>query len=221
MKKKIFLLFMVSLLLLGCGNDTTEKKNDDKSVDDYVEKSNKKAFIDTSVSYVDAVRAKVNAAENFHFFTQNVLYMVPVGHEDGYTCATLEIGGESPFSDTWNYAYVGVIYNGTGYDYYFVSEDKAGYGVEIHSSKALYDQPIDDIYNTSKSNESGYSILNQQYQQHETKVYEREGKSVFNATSQNTQEFSELEKILNIDNYEYNAIVFVGAPDCTFTTNVN
>lgn len=101
------------------------------SVTEYISSSRKSAYVDTAAGYIDAVRTKVNQAEELQFFDVNTLYLVPVGHNSTNACVSVEKGGASPFSDTWEYAYVGVTYDGTKYTYYFVAKDGSNQGINF------------------------------------------------------------------------------------------
>ena len=86
------------------------------SVTTYIQNSRKSAWVDTGVAYIKSTVNKVNEGGKLQFFKKGVLYLVPAGHDSNYSCVPVESGGQSPFSNTWNYAYVGVIYDGNGYD---------------------------------------------------------------------------------------------------------
>ena len=116
------------------------------SVTSYIQNSRKSAYADTAVQYADAVIKEVNGGKQFRLYSTNTLYMIPVGHEKDKSCITLESGGQSPFSDAWRYAYVGVTYDGKGYSYYFIGEDAAGQGVNFIDKKTLTDDGTDYIY---------------------------------------------------------------------------
>lgn len=107
------------------------------SVTEYITSSRKSAYVDTAAGYIDAVRTKVNQAEKLQFFDINTLYLVPVGHDTERACVSVEKGGASPFSDEWKYAYVGVTYNGTGYNYYFIAKDGSNQGINFVSQRDL------------------------------------------------------------------------------------
>ena len=189
------------------------------AVTSYIQNSRKSAYIDTGLSYIKAVVNKVNEGKKLQFFTEDILYLVPVGHETGKTCVSIESGGQSPFSGSWNWAYVGVTYKGqeNNFYYYYISEDKAGQGIGFHNQKSLNDDGVDDMYTLTKIKEEGYDILKAQYDQQENKIYES-GEStsgMFNDTAENTEDYEKLKNILPTDQ-EYQAIVIVGARDCEF-----
>ena len=118
------------------------------SVTTYIQNSRKSAYVDSASAYIDAVRTKVNEGKDLKFFATNTMYLVPVGHESGRTCVSTESGGKSPFSETWNYAYVGVVYNGSGYSYYFIGEDGAKQGLGLIDQNTLSKDGNDYLYSS-------------------------------------------------------------------------
>lgn len=130
------------------------------SVTTYIQNSRKSAYVDTSAAYVEAVRTKVNEGKDFRLFSTVTLYLIPVGDkliggtEGGHSCVSVESGGQSPFSDTWDYAYVGVTYDGKGYNYYYVGQDGAGQGLAFMPFKVLTDEGTGLIY--SSTTDDGY-----------------------------------------------------------------
>ena len=139
------------------------------SVTSYIQNSRKSAYVDTSAAYVEAVRTKVNEGKEFRLFSTDTLYLIPVGDKNHDTtdqtsaaagtainasCVSVESGGQSPFSDTWHYAYVGVTYDGKGYNYYYIGEDGANQGVPFMPFKVLTDEGVGLIY--SSTNDESY-----------------------------------------------------------------
>jgi len=106
------------------------------SVTQQITNSRKNSYVDTAQQYINAVITKVNEG-NISMFDTKRLYLVPVGNDTTVSCVSLESGGASPFSKYYQYAYVAVHYTGTGYDYWFLSEDGANQGFETTSSKDL------------------------------------------------------------------------------------
>ena len=119
------------------------------SVTTYIQNSRKSAFVDSAVAYVDAVKNKASEGKKMQFYATDTLYLIPVGHESKKTCVSVESGGQSPFSDKWNYAYVGVIYTGEGFSYFFVGEDGANQGVPFLDRKTLAEDGTDYIYSST------------------------------------------------------------------------
>ncbi len=127
------------------------------SVTSYIQNSRKSAYVDSAVAYVDAVKNKASEGDKLRFYATDTLYMIPVGHEDGKSCVSVESGGQSPFSDTWNYAYVGVVYTGKGFNYFFIGEDGAGQGVQFLTRKELAEHGTDYIYSEKGDANSVYN----------------------------------------------------------------
>ena len=125
------------------------------SVTSYIQNSRKSAYADTAVQYADAVMKEVNGGKTLRLYSTSTLYLIPVGHDKDSSCVTLESGGQSPFDDTWRYAYVGVTYDGKGYNYYFIGEDGAGQGISFIDKKTLTDDGTDYIYSSYKGDAVG------------------------------------------------------------------
>lgn len=137
------------------------------SVTTYIQNSRKSAYVDTAAAYVEAVRTKVNEGRDFQLYSTDTFYLIPVGNvlidldstgkSKGASCVSVESGGQSPFSDTWDYAYVGVTYDGKGYNYFFTAQDGAGQGIRLVTFKELSDNGVDRIYsdNTTATTEEG------------------------------------------------------------------
>ena len=126
------------------------------SVTTYIQNSRKSAYVDTADAYIAAVRTKVNEGKDLKLFNPDVLYMIPVNQDAAKSCVSVESGGQSPYNDTWNYAYVGVKYHQTagsdpGYTYYFIGEDASGQGIYFMSQKAMSDSGTDAVYSTRAS----------------------------------------------------------------------
>ena len=128
------------------------------SVTTYIQNSRKSAYVDTAVAYVDAVRNKVNEAAKIKFYSTETLYLIPVGHETANSCISVETGGQSPFSDSWHYAYVGVTYDGQGYNYFFIGEDGAAQGLPFLDQTTLAKEGTDKIYSQADKNASKNSV---------------------------------------------------------------
>ena len=194
------------------------------AVTSYIQNSRKSAYIDTGEMYIKAVVNKVNDGQKLQFFTEDVLYMVPVGHASGTSCVSVESGGQSPFNSSWNWAYVGVTYIGAEnrFHYYYVAEDASGQGIEFRNQKDLNDNGTDDMYSTSKyksSSDDGYKILKTKYAAHANEVYE--DATVYGTDAKNSSDFTKLKTILTDhcndaeikDDPTYHAVVIIGAPE--------
>lgn len=136
MKKRflISLLILVSLFTLtGCGtkkaNSSDDVKDERDIEDNYIHRSQVRAYASNLVKIIDAVSEAVNSG-NFTFTTKEYL-VVPI------VCVELERGNneKSPFSKYLPLqSYVVVTKNGNGYngfDYRITALDETGYGVEL------------------------------------------------------------------------------------------
>ena len=115
------------------------------SVTSYIQNSRKSAYVKSAVAYIDAVRVKVNEGKDLRLYSTNTLYMIPVGHDSNKSCVTLESGGKSPYSETWNYAYVGVVVKEGGYDYYFIGADGSNQFINLVSANTLANDGENEI----------------------------------------------------------------------------
>ena len=160
------------------------------SVTSYIQNSRKSAYVDTAVGYMDSVMKEVNASKDLRFYSTNTLYMVAVGHDKKNSCVTVESGGQSPFSDAWKYAFVGVTYDGKGYSYYYMSEDMAGQGIGFISKKELTDEGTDYIYSahgTLAKTSKGNNTISDDFATKLNKIYKVEA-SGLNSTTYTSQE---------------------------------
>ena len=177
------------------------------SVTTYIQNSRKSAWVDTGVAYIKSTVNKVNEGGKLQFFSTGTLYLVPAGHKAEYSCVPVESGGQSPFNENWNYAYVGVIYNGQGYDYYYIAEDGAGQGVLFMSQKDLADTGTDNMYAGTKvadegSSPNGYKLLKQAYEN---------TSATANTIYTTGTEFNNLKAALGNGTPAYSKIVIVAA----------
>ena len=188
------------------------------SVTTYIQNSRKSAWVDTGAAYIKSTVNKVNEGEKLQFFEKEVLYLVPAGHDAAYSCVPVESGGQSPFSSTWNYAYVGVIYNGDGYDYYYIAEDGAGQGIEFRTQKKLSDDGTDDMY-------AGTKITTGNAQDNLSAAYngKQGAKYLFTApTSGTSPEWTSMQTALSLDSKPvYSKIVIVpgGTSGCEYSAS--
>ena len=183
-KKVLCICIFIIVLFSGCRLRLKEKNESSidavKSVENYLENSRKNAYVDTSSAYIDAVRMKVNQANNFKFFEPDILYMVPVGHDSTKSCVSLESGGNSPFSNTWNYAFVGVLYNGNGYNYMFIGEDQKTYGLGLINESVLLQKGTSFIYSSYNDNVAKEANINEKSSSILKKYYNSKTNSILN-----------------------------------------
>ena len=133
------------------------------SVTKYISDSRKSAYIDTAKEIISGARTLVNEGK-LGMYDTNTTYYIP------QSCIQTENASKSPYGD-FTKAYVGVVYNGSGYKYYWISVDDAGQGVanitpldklESDSIKSdLKDSDIEDtVTSTGIGNRSEIKILN-------------------------------------------------------------
>ena len=92
------------------------------SVTSYISDSRKEAYVDTAKEIVGGTRNIVNEG-NLGMYDTGVTYYIPSSY------IQTENALKSPYGD-FEEAYVAVTYNGTGYNYYWISVDEAGQGIE-------------------------------------------------------------------------------------------
>ena len=176
MKKKTILLIILCLFIfVGCGKTEEEKENES-----YVKATKKSVYIDVMSNYFKAVVNKVNEGRDLLFFSENTLYMVPVGNDAKKSCVQLEANAGSPFSDTWSYAYIGVVYNGRGYEYYAISEDAEGNGILFMNQKDLTETGSEKIY----SDDNGQNKELSQYLKTQYKITSNDAHKITNLESE-------------------------------------
>ena len=120
------------------------------SVTKYISDSRKSAYIDTAKEIISGARNLVNEGK-LGMYDTNTTYYIPA------SCIQTENGTKSPYGE-FTKAYVGVIYNGTGYKYYWISVDDAGQGVanitpldKLDTDNIVSDLTDSDIENVVES----------------------------------------------------------------------
>ena len=99
------------------------------SVTKYISSSRDSAYISTAREIVSGGMNLVNTGK-LESFDRDITYYIP------YSCISTENGATSPYGE-WKDAYVVFTYDGTGYDYYWTSIDKANHGVYLTSANLL------------------------------------------------------------------------------------
>lgn len=155
MFSQFLIVISVILILFGLsqlGDDKEFEKNyssssSSSSVNNYIFNSKLSAFVDIADGYVSVVRTRVNEGKKLKLFNDDTLYMIPVGNKTD-SCYKTEYGGKSPFSDTWKYAFVGVIFDSTtfNYKYFAVFEDDEKYGIPFVSQNDLYTKANEIVF---------------------------------------------------------------------------
>ena len=116
------------------------------SVTSYISDSRKSAYVDTAKELVSGTRNIVNEG-NLGMYATDTTYYIPAKY------IKTESGTKSPYGELTQ-AYIGVIYDGKGYEYYWISTDDAGQGVEFVTKSELLDT------NDIKSDLTDEEILN-------------------------------------------------------------
>ena len=94
------------------------------SVTKYINDSRKSAYVDTAKEIVSGTRNIVNEGR-LGMYDTGTTYYIPAKY------INTENSLKSPYGEfTDTSAYVGVIYDGTGYKYYWISSDDAGQGID-------------------------------------------------------------------------------------------
>ncbi len=104
------------------------------SVTTYISNSRKSAYVDTAKEIVGGARNLVNEGK-LEMYDPSVTYYIPVGY------IKTENGTRSPYGD-FTQAYVGVTFDGTGYNYYWISNDTSGQGIKNVTSQEKLDNEL-------------------------------------------------------------------------------
>ena len=117
------------------------------SVTTYINNSRKSAYVDTAKEIISGARNLVNEG-NLGMYDTSVTYYIPskyIKTEGGEA--------ESPYGKLEE-AYIGVVYDGTGYNYYWVSRDESGQGFKkIISNDSLEEDDIESDIEESYVND--------------------------------------------------------------------
>ena len=113
------------------------------SVTRYISDSRKSTYVDTAKEIIGGARNIVNGGK-LEMYSTNTTYYIPT------SCIKTENALKSPYGD-FTQAYVGVIYDGKGYKYYWISVDDAGEGVSKITPLDKLD--IDDIESDLKDSD--------------------------------------------------------------------
>ena len=92
------------------------------SVTSYINNSRKSAYVSTAKEYLRGASTLVNSGD-LEMYDTNTTYYIPISY------VQTENASKSPYGD-FTQAYVGIIFDGYEYKYYWVSTDDAGQGVK-------------------------------------------------------------------------------------------
>ena len=112
------------------------------SVTKYISDSRKSAYIDTAKGIISGARNLVNTGK-LRMYDTSATYYIPI------SCIKTENGAKTPYGEFENDgAYVGVTFDGEGYNYYWISNDTSGQGIkEITLSSELDEDDIESGIN--------------------------------------------------------------------------
>lgn len=113
------------------------------SVTGYISNSRKSAYVDTAKQITSGTKNLVNSGKMEMYDTDTTYYI-------NSRCVKTENASKSPYGE-FEKAYVLVIYDGKGYDYYWTSVDETGQGVK--NIVKIDDLDEDDIVTDIKSDE--------------------------------------------------------------------
>ena len=107
------------------------------SVTTYISNSRKSAYVNTAKEIIGGTRNLVNEGK-LEMYDPTVTYYIPV------SCIKTENGSKTPYGDfEEDGAYVGVTFDGNGYNYYWISNDTSGQGInEVTPVNELNEEKI-------------------------------------------------------------------------------
>ena len=151
----IVILFIAAIIAVsyflffagGSSNSENTSNNEAKNEeveDNTIVKTRKQSYLNMAGAYSNSIKSLINMGY-IRLYSTDTIVFVPVG--DTSMCGELESGGSPIFGSKWNYAYVGVTYNGSKYNSYFISEDDSLYGIPLLSYDEIANGDINKIYN--------------------------------------------------------------------------
>ena len=198
MKKKIFLLLIVLFSFVGC---SSVLRDENYEVNREIRKEQNN-FIDVIYNFVTNVRYKVYEGTNFKLYSTNKLFLIPVGDDTSNSCLDKGFNSKSPYSDTWKYAFVGVIYDGKDYTFYFIGEDGLGTGILFTEYKRIKEDNINLIETEMDSRITSYLM----------------GK--YSIKANDTHKLTDLEKnmySMALKNFKnINEVVYIASKTCSY-----
>ena len=115
------------------------------SVTSYISDSRKNSYVNTAKEIIGGARNKVNEG-NLGIYGTDITYYIPVKF------IKTENSSRSPYGEfASEAAYVGVTYDGSGYNYYWISADETGHGVKSITKDDILD--VEDIVSDIDPNE--------------------------------------------------------------------
>ena len=194
--KKIFILLLTLLCLVGCG-----RKKAEEEYTNYIKKTKSEALVESVESYITMARYEVNSGK-YNAYDENTLYLIPAGDNKNYSC----IINNNPSYGKWKYLYIGIEYKDYSFNYYGIGEDEDGRGITFIDSQTLIKEKENAVYTSSRIKKDGYDILYE--------LYNKNGNNNIYEPIDETQYYSKLSKVLPITKNGYKKVVIVGSKDC-------
>ena len=104
------------------------------AISKYVSDSRKSSYINTANNLIGGARNLVNHGA-LQMYDTNTTYYIPTSY------IKTESGSKSPYGD-FTEAYIVVIYNGRGYQYFWISNDTAGQGIKNVTPQDKLDEDL-------------------------------------------------------------------------------
>lgn len=164
------------------------------SVTRYISDSRKSAYVDTAKEIVSGTRNLVNEGK-IGMYDTGTTYYIPSSY------IQTENASKSPYGE-FTQAYVGVVYDGKGYKYYWISTDDAGQGVENLTLADTLD--TDDIKSDLKSEDIEDKVQT-------TGVGNRKNILILNSDGTWSSPYQAKHHI-NENGEEYNGLTYDGVP---------
>lgn len=149
-RKKFVLLLLIAVLFTFTACSSSNSENTNKENKEGGEEINtisdvkNQSYVMTLDSYVTLIRNVANSGK-LKMYNTSTLYLIPVG-KNPYV---LESGENSPYSKEWKYIFVGVKYNGSGFNYYIMALDGNNIGTDFRTINTLELDSIETLEEVS------------------------------------------------------------------------
>ena len=149
-RKKFVLLLLIAVLFTFTACSSSNSENTNKENKEGEEEINtisdvkNQSYVMTLDSYVTLIRNVANSGK-LKMYNTSTLYLIPVG-KNPYV---LESGENSPYSKESKYIFVGVKYNGSGFNYYIMALDGNNIGTDFRTINTLELDSIETLEEVS------------------------------------------------------------------------
>ena len=110
------------------------------AVTSYISNSRKSAYISDANAYIQSAQVLVNSGK-LEIYNTDTVYYIPG------ECLKTESAVKSPYGE-WKERYVGVTYNGEGFNYYWMSVDSSNMGINLTAQNDLTEDIIETNVDT-------------------------------------------------------------------------